>query len=302
MGTIDTVNGSLGGYSMTKLKKWPSIVQTPYGVKAALFNCSDSQAVLVRCAPLGTATAFTVEVFFRPDSLVLSGTNNEQRFVHIRNPKDDNRRVLMETRTFANMTWILDTYIKSELSNKTINDSSITFADGGWHHVALVYKDTTMYQYVDQVELHDSTVTYQQIDTAGSISIGARQDPRSWFKGAILMVKITKRALSPSEFTIPTVQSVARDLSHPVKFALEQNYPNPCNPSTVIGYQLSVGSRVTLKVYDILGREVATLVDEKKNEGTYEVPFDVSRISSGIYFYRLTTPGKVFSRKMIVLK
>ena len=111
-----------------------------------------------------------------------------------------------------------------------------------------------------------------------------------------------ERALSPSEFTIPTVQSVARDLSHPVKFALEQNYPNPCNPSTVIGYQLSVGSRVTLKVYDILGREVATLVDEKKNEGTYEVPFDVSRISSGIYFYRLTTPGKVFSRKMIVLK
>lgn len=88
-------------------------------------------------------------------------------------------------------------------------------------------------------------------------------------------------------------------------FTLFQNYPNPFNPSTVISYQLPVNGRVSLKVYDILGKEVATLVDEYKEAGKYEVEFNVGQtisLSSGIYIYRLTAGNFTASRKMMILK
>jgi hypothetical protein len=88
----------------------------------------------------------------------------------------------------------------------------------------------------------------------------------------------------------------------PGSFALEQNYPNPFNPSTKISWQSPVSSWQTLKVYDILGNEVATLVDEYKPAGTYEVEFDAAGLSSGIYLSRLQTGSFVETKKMILLK
>jgi hypothetical protein len=88
----------------------------------------------------------------------------------------------------------------------------------------------------------------------------------------------------------------------PSKFYLEQNYPNPFNPSTVISYQLPVTSDVTLKVYDILGREVATLVDEMKSAGSCEVKFDASKLSSGIYFYKIQAGSYTETRKLVLMK
>ncbi len=90
------------------------------------------------------------------------------------------------------------------------------------------------------------------------------------------------------------------------EYLLEQNYPNPFNPSTVIRYQLSVISNVTLKVYDILGNEIATLVNEEKPAGQYEVEFNLPAgrqgLSSGIYFYSLKAGDFVSTKKMILLK
>lgn len=71
------------------------------------------------------------------------------------------------------------------------------------------------------------------------------------------------------------------------RFKLGQNFPNPFNPSTAIGYELPSGSYVTLKIYDVLGREVATLVNEQKKPGTYMVNWNAERMASGVYFYRL---------------
>jgi hypothetical protein len=89
---------------------------------------------------------------------------------------------------------------------------------------------------------------------------------------------------------------------HPKEFTLDQNYPNPFNPSTKIRYELPVKSIVQLKVYDILGREVETLVEEEKPAGTYQVNWNAINRSSGLYFYRLQVGDIIETRKMILMK
>jgi sugar lactone lactonase YvrE len=86
------------------------------------------------------------------------------------------------------------------------------------------------------------------------------------------------------------------------EFKLLQNYPNPFNPATVISYQLAVSSQITLRVYDVLGREVATLVNERQAAGSYTASFDASRFSSGVYFYRLEAGSFVQTKKMLLVK
>ena len=86
-----------------------------------------------------------------------------------------------------------------------------------------------------------------------------------------------------------------------------QNYPNPFNPSTIIRFQIKESRFVTLKVYNITGQEIATLVNEKLQPGVYEIPFSVdqytnTQISSGVYFYRLITDGFTETKKMIMIK
>ena len=89
----------------------------------------------------------------------------------------------------------------------------------------------------------------------------------------------------------------------PSRISLEQNYPNPFNPETTISYSLMNNAQVNLKVFDIAGRKVCNLVDQKQNRGSHEVKFDASMLTSGIYFYRLSIDGQaVENRKMMLLK
>ncbi len=90
----------------------------------------------------------------------------------------------------------------------------------------------------------------------------------------------------------------------PTDFKLEQNYPNPFNPATVIGYRLASSGNVSLKVYDSLGREVATIVDEYENTGIHNSQFSIlnSQLASGVYFYTLSSEGFVDTKKMLLLK
>jgi len=88
----------------------------------------------------------------------------------------------------------------------------------------------------------------------------------------------------------------------PAGFNLSQNYPNPFNPSTVIGYELSAVSHVTLKVYDVLGREVKTLVDERQTAGNHFVTFNAANLPSGVYFYRLEAGANIAVKKLILVK
>ncbi|MBE0550851.1 MAG: T9SS type A sorting domain-containing protein [Ignavibacterium sp.] len=103
---------------------------------------------------------------------------------------------------------------------------------------------------------------------------------------------------------------VTDDKILPTEFVLEQNYPNPFNPSTKISWQSPVGSWQTLKIYDVLGKEVATLVNEYRDAGKYELEFNAEKLSSGVYYYQLrvgdpsTGSGQSFveTKKMIYLK
>ncbi len=88
----------------------------------------------------------------------------------------------------------------------------------------------------------------------------------------------------------------------PKKFALMQNYPNPFNPTTIINYELPITNYVSLRVYDVLGKEVVTLVNEKQNAGRYEVDWDATNYPSGVYFYKIAAGDFVETKKMILIK
>jgi hypothetical protein len=90
--------------------------------------------------------------------------------------------------------------------------------------------------------------------------------------------------------------------SIPSNFSLLQNYPNPFNPSTLISYGLPKDGVVTLKIYEVLGKEVKTLADGFKTQGKYTVSFDASKLASGIYFYQLRAGNFISTKKMLLLK
>jgi len=116
------------------------------------------------------------------------------------------------------------------------------------------------------------------------------------------------------KFEYSEIVKVEIEEQHLTKFELYQNYPNPFNPSTTIKFAIPsvvtspdrIGTKqsvqTSLKIYDILGREVATLVNETLKPGNYEVNFDANRLSSGMYFYSLTTSGKTIIKKMMLIR
>ena len=120
----------------------------------------------------------------------------------------------------------------------------------------------------------------------------------------ILYFSFNNYKLNPrteSDF-IGWVTSVDDNEMNPIRYNLDQNYPNPFNPTTVISYSLPEAASVSLKIYDVLGREVKTLVNDIKNAGSYTVEFNAGSLSSGVYFYRIETPNYSSIKKMLLIK
>jgi hypothetical protein len=106
-----------------------------------------------------------------------------------------------------------------------------------------------------------------------------------------------------ASFTINSVLSIAVNSAvQPKNYLLEQNYPNPFNPSTTIKYSLPNNGTVSLKVYNLIGQEVATLINMYQNSGDYAVTFNASTLSSGVYFYRLESGSFNVVKKMMLIK
>ncbi len=102
--------------------------------------------------------------------------------------------------------------------------------------------------------------------------------------------------------TIQTPTSVKETYQQPKSFSLSQNYPNPFNPTTVIKYSVPRNGYVTLKIYNLMGQLVATLVNGQLSAGSYKTDFDASKLSSGVYFYKLNVDGFMMTKKMMLLK
>jgi len=139
---------------------------------------------------------------------------------------------------------------------------------------------------------HDKGTSVEQISDGGYIVTGYGRLPGS-FREDILLVRF-----DPEDPTsVDDIESI-----NVSSYNLEQNYPNPFNPTTNIQFGVSSKQFVSLKVYDVLGNEIATLVDEEKPRGSYEVNFNATELTSGIYFYQLIAGTFVQTKKMILLR
>jgi hypothetical protein len=107
---------------------------------------------------------------------------------------------------------------------------------------------------------------------------------------------------APFRFTTAQFVSVAAGQSVPAEFSLGQNHPNPFNPATTIGFSLPQAHRVTIKVFDILGQEVATLLDEEVPAGSFTVTWNATKAASGIYFYRIVAGDFVQTKRMVLMR
>jgi hypothetical protein len=101
---------------------------------------------------------------------------------------------------------------------------------------------------------------------------------------------------------VPSGTGIPLRTEEPPRYCLDQNFPNPFNPATTIGYEVPATSPVVLAVFDVLGREVATLVNEVKQPGRYEVSFNADNVAGGVYFYRLTMGDFVATKRLIILR
>ena len=152
---------------------------------------------------------------------------------------------------------------------------------------------------VNQMNL-DSTKTYYLTDMLnGNVYSGTPKD----FSPITIPVSAYTTRLFLFADTVMTVTGVKTAVaSVPIRFNLEQNYPNPFNPATTIRFSIPGSGFVSLKVYDILGREVQTLVNENKTAGSYAVQFNGQRYVSGVYIYRVEYNGMAVVKKMVMLK
>jgi hypothetical protein len=160
----------------------------------------------------------------------------------------------------------------------------------------------------DMIVRRDGLTSYSNLeaDTASGKTILRVGNSISSFTGIIYysfqQYKIVPRTDADLVGVVLTGVEQSTDTAIPTAYALAQNYPNPFNPTTVVSYQLPAGGDVRLVVYDLLGREVAVLVNQAQGPGSYTVNFNASGLSSGVYLYRLQAGSVVYTRKMVVLK
>ena len=188
----------IAGHEVTILGH-PRLIDTPAG-KAVEFNGVDD-GLFIDIHPLAGAEAFTWEVIFRPDA----GGQPAQRFFHLqeRDPgtgRDTTARMLFEIRVIGN-EWCLDSFVGSRDSaqSRTLIDRAKLHALGTWHHAAAVYDGHQFRNYVDYVEQEASEVHFPP-QGPGHSSIGVRINKTYYFKGAIFLGRMTRKALAPAEF------------------------------------------------------------------------------------------------------
>ena len=179
------------------------------------------------------------------------------------------------------------------------NFIAVTFDTGFvnlYYNGELIYTDTTIIKYTSLGEYGTDDIHIGRFHSGY---------PGYSFKGGLDEIRIYNRSLSSSEVNniYNQVTSVENNINRiTLQFELTQNYPNPFNPGTIIQFRIPNFEFVNLKVYDVLGNEVTTLVNEDKPAGTYEITWYAEDLPSGVYFYQLSAGSYIQSKKMLLLK
>ena len=269
----------------------PKIINSDIG-NAVEFDGIDD-GIIVNNNPMVGVSAFTVEIIFKP----YADGGVEQRFLHFQ--QDDNNRILIELRNNSNANWSLDTFIKSGASNKTLLDYAFVHPLDTWTHAALIYKDGIMTHYINGDKELEGAVMYQVVNS-GQTSLGMRLNQVWWFKGAIRAVKITNDAINPENFmTIEPALSLENTNN---AIFINQVVPNPLVTSSQLKYQLKNPSKIAIKLFNVLGENVATLYEGYKNTGSHELEINRGNLKTGLYFLVITNENTSTIQKVIVSK
>lgn len=168
----------------------PEIVQTEAG-EAVKFD-GKNDGLLIDNNPIAGMNNFSIEVYFKP----FSGypENKEQRFLHLQDPENDDRRILIELRLNSENQWYGDWFIKSEDESLTLIDSTLTHPVNEWATIKLTYENGQIKGYINEKQEMAGEIEYLPIGKNGKVSIGSRMDKRSWFKGMIKEVRFSEQA------------------------------------------------------------------------------------------------------------
>ena len=284
----------IGGHNTTMLGS-PIIIDTEQGRAVEFDGLGDG--LIVDANPVAGAEAFTIEVIFKPYASN-SSHNIEQRFIHMQ--ESNERRLLIELRLTDDNQWFLDTFIKDGTSSRALYAEDFPHTIGDWYHAALVYENGLMTHFINGQKELSGQVNYHPMQT-GQTSIGVRLNQKSWYKGTIATIKITHGALEPEEF-IPLHTNVTTIPNNTSEFQLMQNFSNPFNGSTRIGYTILKSAYVSLTVFNIRGHRVLTFLDSFQDAGHYEMNMDLSCLYNGLYFLKLHSGSTLKITKMILIK
>jgi hypothetical protein len=202
-----------------------------------------------------------------------------------------------------------DSLVLYNTGNAPLNIDTIYSTNASGFLLDIVLKDTTIHSTVTWKNNYDNPFEIEPNDSAKLIFTYPLWVPKSvnitesWVDTVIIL----NNSINNSSLAIPTFidfpLGIGNEMNNlPLQFSLHQNYPNPFNPVTSIQYVVGSLQFVTLKVYDVLGNELATLVNEEKPAGEYEVEFDGTNLSSGIYFYRIRAGSYTETKKMVLLR
>jgi len=180
--------------------------------------------------------------------------------------------------------------VKTDLSgNVYVTGNNITLSSSEF--ATIKYNTSGVQQWLQTYDAIGYSYSYAMaLDTAGNVYVTGKSSNGTTYDYATIKYVQTPTSVGP--FSIKVLN----------EFSISQNYPNPFNPSTNIKYTVGNNQFVSIKVYDVLGNEIATLVNEEKPAGNYEVNFNASSLSSGVYFYNLQAGSFVETKKLVLLK